>query len=67
MFWFLCRWGFTALDDAQRFEKQEVIDLLKSRMLQERPDFFKDKEETLHESQADNDSSDSEQERWRRE
>nr|KAG5701529.1 hypothetical protein BaRGS_000925 [Batillaria attramentaria] len=32
------RWGFTALDDAVRFKKHEVVDLLKERMLQERPD-----------------------------
>ena len=62
----LCRWGFTALDDALRFKKQDVADLLKTRMLQERPDFFKDEKPPL-ESEQDRDSTDSDEERFRRE
>ena len=65
---FLCRWGFTALDDALRFEKQDVVKLLKSHMVRERPDFFQDKETPSHDlDHQDTDSTDSEQEGVRRE
>ncbi|XP_070208470.1 glutaminase kidney isoform, mitochondrial-like [Littorina saxatilis] len=55
------RWGFTALDDAVRFKKPEVTQLLRTRMLQERPEFF-EKEEKDDEKENDNEkNTDSEQ------
>ncbi|KAL8619403.1 hypothetical protein ACOMHN_057045 [Nucella lapillus] len=38
------RWGFTALDDAVRFKKQDAAALLRAQMLQLKPDYLLEKD-----------------------